>query len=195
MNIPGSGKDFFAENRKNARNFVHPEDQDMVVSVHYKDTMLKNLSNSKSFSIEYRFIFNERVIHVRQTEIMAEDKKHIIVCIKNIEADVRAKLELMEKMQKSLTFTQIAESLASHYDMIYYVDVTDSTYVGYEVNNIFGNLEIGRSGKDFFLDSLEQQEFVNDICPCVRKFLRFVRFLSLDAALDFNGDLLVVSHN
>ena len=150
MNIPGSGKDFFAENRKNARNFVHPEDQDMVVSVHYKDTMLKNLSNSKSFSIEYRFIFNERVIHVRQTEIMAEDKKHIIVCIKNIEADVRAKLELTEKMQKSLTFTQIAESLASHYDMIYYVNAQTSYYKEFSTHKLYGELEISEEGEDFF---------------------------------------------
>ena len=150
MNIPGSGKDFFAENRKNARNFVHPEDQDMVVSVHYKDTMLKNLSNSKSFSIEYRFVINERVIHVRQTEIMAEDKKHIIVCIKNIEADVRAKLELKEKMQKSLTFTQIAESLASHYDMIYYVNAQTSYYKEFSTHKLYGELEINEEGDDFF---------------------------------------------
>ena len=150
MNIPAYGTDFFAEYRKNARNFVHPEDQDMVVLVHYKDTMLKNLSNSKSFSFEYRFVFNERVIHVRQTEIMAEDKKHIIVCIKNIEADVRAKLELTEKMQKSLTFTQIAESLASHYDMIYYVNAQTSYYKEFSTHKLYGELEISEEGEDFF---------------------------------------------
>ena len=34
------------------------------------------------------------------------------------------------------------------------MDIADSSYVGYEVNNIYGQLEISQSGGDFFEDSL-----------------------------------------
>ncbi len=53
------------------------------------------------------------------------------------------------------TFGQIAESLASNYDEIYYVEIADSSYIRYEVNNLYGQLEISKSGEDFFRDSFE----------------------------------------
>ena len=53
-----------------------------------------------------------------------------------------------------MTFSQIAESLASNYDEIYYVDVASSSYVGYEFNN-HGQLQISKSGEDFYKEFVE----------------------------------------
>ena len=52
--------------------------------------------------------------------------------------------------QKNITFTRIAESLAANYDMIYYVDTRDNSYVGYSANEGKGHLEAKRAGDDFF---------------------------------------------
>ncbi|MCR4807329.1 MAG: GGDEF domain-containing protein [Lachnospiraceae bacterium] len=65
----------------------------------------------------------------------------------------REKKEKKEYQEKHVTFGKIAESLASNYDVIYYVDTNDGNYVGYTSHNIFGQLSIEKSGDDFFGDS------------------------------------------
>ena len=48
--------------------------------------------------------------------------------IENIDAEVQSQLALKESEKKSVTFTQIAETLAGHYDLIYYIDCESSKY-------------------------------------------------------------------
>ena len=84
LNVPATGNDFFAESRRSIRKYVHPEDQDLAISLHYKDVMQKNLKNRNSYSVAYRLVVDNQVKNIRHTEIMAKDKKHIIVCIENI---------------------------------------------------------------------------------------------------------------
>ena len=68
-----------------------------------------------------------------------------------------------EDQKKRVTFTQIAEALAANYDLIYYVDAKDASYISYECRNIYGKLDVQKSGDDFFADSQ------NDIPNVVHK--------------------------
>ncbi len=56
---------------------------------------------------------------------------------------------------KNITFGQIAESLASNYDSIYYVNANDSSYAGFSAKNDQDGLTIDRTGEDFFTDTKE----------------------------------------
>ena len=150
LNVPATGNDFFADSRRSIRKYVHPEDQELAISVHYKDVMLENLKNSGSFSIDYRLVVNGEVRHIRHTEIMARDRKHIIVCIKNIDAEVQAKIAQKADRQKNVTYTQIAERLAAHYDLIYYIDCETSTYAELSAKRKSGELKVQEEGDDFF---------------------------------------------
>ena len=49
-------------------------------------------------------------------------------------------------------YSQIAEGLASHYDIIYYVNSFNSKYMEFRANDIFGNLVIQEEGRDFFTE-------------------------------------------
>ena len=150
LNVPATGSDFFAESRRNIRKYVHPEDQEKVIKLHYADAMLENLRHRHSYSIAYRLVVNDLVQHIRHTEIMASDGKHIIVCIENIDDEVKARLEQKETEQRNITYTRIAESLASHYDLIYYVDAETLYYTEFSTHKIYGELEISEEGEDFF---------------------------------------------
>ncbi len=150
LNVPATGKDFFAESRRSIRKYVHPEDQKSVLKLHYKDAMLHNLKHRNSFSMAYRLVVDNQVKHIRHTEIMSGDKKHIIVCIENIDEEVRASLEFKETKEKSVTYSRIAESLASHYDMIYYIDVQTQHYIEFSSHKLYGELDIKEDGDDFF---------------------------------------------
>ena len=43
LNVPATGNDFFAESRRSIRKYVHQDDQEQVIRIHYKDRMLKNM--------------------------------------------------------------------------------------------------------------------------------------------------------
>ena len=62
--------------------------------------------------------------------------------------------ETIKVRNKNITFNRIAESLASNYDMIYYVDTEDNSYVGYASNDIYGKLELKRAGDDYFEETI-----------------------------------------
>ena len=150
LNVPATGNDFFADSRRTSKVYVHPDDVQGVISLHYKDTMLKNLKHRNSFSKAWRLVIGDQVKHIRHTEIMANDGKHLIVCIENIDDEVKAQLELSETKQKSTTYTQIAESLAAQYDLIYYVNAETGYYKEFATHKIYGELEIQEEGEDFF---------------------------------------------
>jgi len=150
LNVPATGSDFFSESRRSIRKYVHPEDQAKAISLHYKDVMLDNLKHRNSFSMSWRLVVNGKVSHIRHTEIMSKDEKHIIVCIENIDAEVQSEQALKESQKKSATFTQIAERLASHFDMIYYIDCENSHYSELSTKKVSGELNIQEEGEDFF---------------------------------------------
>ncbi|MDO4803990.1 MAG: EAL domain-containing protein [Lachnospiraceae bacterium] len=150
LNVPATGNNFFAESRRSIRKYVHPEDQEKALSLHYKDVMLYLLKHRSSFSMSWRLVVDGVVKHIRHTEIMARDGKHIIVCIENIDEEVKAELAQKADHEKSVTFTQIAETLAEHYDFIYYIDCETSDYVELSTKQKSGELKIQDEGKDFF---------------------------------------------
>ena len=150
LNVPATGNNFFADSRRSIRRYVHPEDQEKALRVHYKDNMLNNLKDRGSFSIAYRMIVGGKVRHIRHTEIMAGDGKHIIVCIENIDAEVQAQQLRKEDLKKNATYTRIAERLADHYDLIYYIDCKSSSYTELSTKQKSGELEVQEEGPDFF---------------------------------------------
>ncbi|MBR3158857.1 MAG: EAL domain-containing protein [Atopobiaceae bacterium] len=150
LKTPATSNDFFAESRRSIRKYVHPEDQQKALALHYKDVMLSNLRDRGSFSMTWRLVVDGKVRHIRHTEILAKDGKHITVCIKNIDKEMRAVLALKANQEKAVTFTQIAESLADHYDFIYYIDCKTCEYAEYSTKKISGKLKVQAEGSDFF---------------------------------------------
>lgn len=172
MQVPVEGRDFYEETRLNVERFVHPDDREFARNLYHKETMLKNLEDKKFYSYKYRLLINGKQRHFQFTMMHAPDGKHFIISEKDIEDEITAENMRLENQKKQVTFTQIAEILAVNFDVIYYVDIKDSSYISYECRNIYGEVEIQRSGDDFFADSKV------DISNIVHKN-------DLDSVLDF----------
>ena len=71
-------------------------------------------------------------------------------------------VEAKERKEKEI-YDNIARSLAENYDVLYYVNAEDSSYISYECRNIYGKIEMQKTGKDFFEVS------VKDISNIVHK--------------------------
>ncbi|MDO4807137.1 MAG: EAL domain-containing protein [Coriobacteriales bacterium] len=158
LNVPATGNDFFSDSRRSIRKYVHPEDQEKALSIHYKDVMLENLKHLSSFSMSWRLVVNGQVRHIRHTEIMSRDRSHIIVCIENIDAEIQAELALKADQKKSVTYTQIAERLADRYDLIYYIDCENSKYAELSTKRVSGELKVQKEGDDFFAASRQNAD-------------------------------------
>lgn len=155
LNASESGKDFFKETLENIENCVYPEDREYAKSFYSREEMLRRLEDRHSFSFKYRIMFDGKPRFFLFTVSRDINERYLIFYEKDIDDELNAEKIQKENQKKTVTFGQIAESLASNYDAIYYVNVADSAYVGYEVNNIYGQLEISKSGEDFFKESLD----------------------------------------
>ncbi|MBP5554336.1 MAG: diguanylate cyclase [Lachnospiraceae bacterium] len=153
INAKALGKDFFKEAMESIDDCVFPEDREYAKSFYDKETMLKNIDGKRSFSFKYRVIVNDEPRFFLFTVMRDHGSQYLIFYEKDIEDELNAEKAQKENQKKTITFGQIAESLASNYDVIYYVDMTNSSYIGYVANNIYGQLQISKSGEDFFGDA------------------------------------------
>lgn len=153
MNVPMEGEDFYVETMLNAGRYAHPDDREFAQSLYHKETMLKNLEGKNSYSYKYRIMVGDEARYYRFTVMLSNDKQHFVLALKDIQDEITAESIQMENQKQHATFSQIAESLAYNYDEIYYVDIEEGSYVGYESNNLYGLLEVKQTGDDFFEES------------------------------------------
>ena len=96
------------------------------------------------------------LIHIFVEEDVKLD--HAIEMLKIQKRVEHEKQEVIKAKKNSITFGRIAESLASNYDLIYYVDTRDNSYVGYLMNENHGLMQVSQSGDDFFQAAREYLE-------------------------------------
>ncbi len=153
MNVPFAGKDFYKETQLNAAKYAHPDDRDYAVSLYTKESLLKALEGRHSFSYKYRILVNGQPRFFLFTALHAGDGKHLVLYEKDIDDELAQESKRLKDQKKSITFSRIAESLASNYDLIYYVNIEKSDYISYEANNVYGKLDVRTSGEDFFAET------------------------------------------
>ena len=153
MGIPIKGDDFFGESRRNINRVVHPEDRDRVTEVHTKENALNIMKNKSINTMTYKLIVGDEIVNVRNSMIWAKDRKHLIIGIENIDDEVEAARILREAEQKNQIFSQVAQSLAEHYETIFYVDVETDRYQEFSSDDIYSKLDVNLSGNDFFEDT------------------------------------------
>ncbi len=152
MDVQAKGEDFYRETQENAAKYAHPADREFAQSLYDKETMLRNLEGKKSYSYKYRILLNGEARYFRFTVMRAYDGKHFVLYEKDINDEITAETARLESQKKHVTFGQIAESLAANYDVIYYVDTSDGSYISYATASDYGQLKPQREGADFFAD-------------------------------------------
>ena len=155
MDAVETGKNFFKDALESIEKCVFPNDWEYAKSFYSKETILKNLEGRKSFSFKYRVLVNNEPRFFLFTMMRESKGQYLIFYEKDIEDELNAEKAQKEKQKQTITFGQIAESLASNYDEIYYVDIEKNSFICYQVNNIYGQLEINKTGADFFGECIE----------------------------------------
>ncbi|MBQ8973854.1 MAG: GGDEF domain-containing protein [Clostridia bacterium] len=154
FNISPTGHDFFGTSQRNVSMIIHVEDRERVFNALDKRTMLRKLEENGAFSMTYRLLMGEDASYTRMTVFWANDHKHIIMGVMNIDNEIERENALKKMVAENAVFSQIAESLANQYDIIYYVDMFTDHYTEFSSTNVYKSLEVQPSGDDFFAESV-----------------------------------------
>lgn len=190
LNASATGKDFYGEALSEVDRCVYYEDREYAKSFYDKETVMKKLDGRRSFSYKYRLMINGEPRFFLFTVMRESSGRYYIFYEKDIEDELNAEKMQKENQKKTVTFSQIADSLASNYDVIYYVDVKDSSYVGYEGSDIYGKLDISKEGEDFFADCYENIPQIVHKQDC-KKLVEFLDKDNMIFLLDNRKDLSI----
>ena len=148
LKIEPEGDDFFKNVSRDARDVIYPEDTDLVVSFLSEDNLLRRIRTGAMNDITYRLIMNGRPVYhnMRLIKGVGEENDYFVVGVRNVDAQIQAERE-------KAAYNQIAESLANHYETIFYVDVETDRYQEFSSDDIYSKLDVNLSGNDFFEDT------------------------------------------
>ena len=155
--IPVSeGENFYNDVPKNVMEQVWPEDQEFFLRAFKKDTVLKALKEQKSFSLTYRLTIEGAPRYFFLKTIRSTDRS-IVIGVRDIDAQIRRELE---NEKASRTYAEIAESLASMYEVIYYIDINTGNFTQYSSSKSYAELGLTSKGEDFFKKAREDISFI-----------------------------------
>ena len=154
LTIGMQGTDFYSDTVRNTCVMIHPDDQEYFKKVFRKENMMDALSHSRSFSINYRLIVNgePKYYFLKTIRGTGRDNRFITIGVRNVDDEVKRQMEA-EKLSR--TYSAVAKSLASLYEVIYYVNPETEEYIEYNSTEQFSKLGLFTDGKDFFRHTQE----------------------------------------
>lgn len=144
--VASSGEDFFASVPVQCREQVYPEDQETFLAAFKKSNVINALSDGKAFTLRYRLNFPEGPRYFFLKTIRDIDS-NIIIGVRDVDEETRRELAATAA---SRIYSEIAESLASLFEVIYHIDINTGAYTEYSSSESFARLGLDRSGEDFF---------------------------------------------
>ncbi len=154
LHIEQGGDDFFKNLVRDADKVIYEEDKHIFMQDMKKDNLLAMMKKGTMKSIEYRLMIDGKPVYhtLRLIRGLSDVDDYFILGVINVDKEVRERQEAAKTAIERTTYNQIAESLASHYDIIYYVERDTGRYAEYNANSIYGSLDIQEKGIDFFGD-------------------------------------------
>ena len=103
LKVEKSGDGFFEDCRKNLIRLVHPDDLKKALSVWEKDCLQKKLANGKSFSVNYRLMFDNNAVYIncKVIRMTGEDEGYILIAISNVDEQVRREQEYEQDLRNA----------------------------------------------------------------------------------------------
>ena len=179
LKILSQGDDFFEDSIYNCKRLVYKEDQEMFLEAFRRDRVIDAVKNGGSFILNYRLVINGEPCHYSLKTIRGTgpDDKYIIIGVRNVDAQVRREIRAAEEKE---TYSHIARALASRYEVIYYIDLHNCSYIEYSSSEQYAKLGVSKQGDDFFAAAEKDiRSFIYpDDCQRVMSELNKERFLT-----------------
>ena len=150
LELHSSGEDFFRDCQRDILTLVYQEDRAMVSDALRRESLLRQLQEQDRLSIVYRLMMSDGAHYVRLMAVLIDDNSHLIIAQENIDDEIKSQQAMKDISEKNMIFSQIAESLANQYGMIYYIDTETDNYIEFTASAEYKDFNISPIGNDFF---------------------------------------------
>lgn len=180
LKIDFEGKDFFKQLIPDAEKVVHPDDKHIFQNDIQKDNLLQDIKDGIMREWIYRLMIDGKPVYheLRMIRGDSDTDDYFILGVTNVDKKVRTQKERN-------TYNQIAESLASRYDIIYYINIENNHYIEFSASNCYRALGVPPTGDDFFTESIKnltKYAYPDDIS----KMLQFINKQNILSQLKTN---------
>lgn len=144
--------DFFKSCEREARLFVHPEDQDAFINAMNQENLMATLEQSGDFRMTYRRIKDGKTFYVlMKISWMEDDDRFIVIGVFDVdELVMRRKAE--ERMQEERIIYARLHAVTGNFLIVIVVEPESGHYHEFSSTDDFmGSLGLEKEGSDFFV--------------------------------------------
>ena len=175
--------DFFEGCERDARLYVHPDDQPAFVRAMSRDFLAKALAKSKTFEMTYRRIKNGATFYVMmRVSRVEDDRRFIVIAVYDID-ELMMKRRAEERIREERVIYARLQAITGNFLVVYVVDPATGNYHEFSSTaNYEKNLAQAKEGADFFHRVREEARVHN--CP-----EDLIRFLSAFTKENVMGEI------
>ena len=161
LNEARRGTDFFEEVKKEAKIYVHPEDQEATVKGLDIRHLTEALDKNKVVELTYRRIMGDRSFYVlMKISRMEDDKRFIVISVSDIDELMR-KRRAEERVQEERIVYARLHALTGNFIVVYVVDPETDNYREFSATSYY---------EEGFQQAKEGNDFFNTVREAARKF-------------------------
>ncbi len=147
------GADFFNASAKDAQLFIYKGDREAFIEAFTREKVLRTLDEHGTFTLTYRLLMDGNPVYVHMKAVrMRTDRKHIIIGVSNVDAQMRQKEAMARLEAEQATYSRI-NALTKGFICIYTVDPDTGHYVEYSATRDYAGLNLPKEGEDFWAQS------------------------------------------
>ena len=145
------GSDFFEGCKREARLFVHPDDQELFVGTMRREYLTEALDRSKVYEMTYRRIKDGRIFYVKMNvSRMEDDKRLVVIAVSDID-ELMKKRRAEERIQEERIIYARLHALTGNFIVVYVVDPSTGHYREFSSTDDYTeNLSQAKEGEKFF---------------------------------------------
>ncbi|MCR5628742.1 GGDEF domain-containing protein [Eubacterium sp.] len=143
------GDDFYKDVTKKCPEQVWPEDQEYFLNRFKKEAVINALNEGKSFTLNYRLNINGEPRYFFLKTIRAGEE-YILVAVRDVDEEKRRELKATAE---AATYSQISGALASRYEVLYFINIEDNSFIQYSSSKEYSELGVTVKGENFFEES------------------------------------------
>jgi len=156
LNEARRGTDFFESCKREAKLYVHRDDQAAFVKAMNRQFLEEALADNKVYELTYRRIKGGDPFYVlMNVSRMEDDERFIVIAVKNIDELVRRRRAEILREEERIIYARL-HAIADIHMVVYVVDPETGDYHEFSASSIYeDSLKLAKEGTEFFVAARE----------------------------------------
>ena len=143
--------DFFESCSREARLYVHPEDQDLFIRSMNREFLMEALSETEEYEMTYRRVKGGRSFYVRMTvSRMKDDDRFVVIAVSDVN-ELVMKRRAEERIREERVVYARLHAVTGNFIVVYVVNPETNHFREFSSTETYEqSFELEKEGEDFF---------------------------------------------